>query len=127
MRLMFAVSCLASLALAVPLAGQSQNVGACAKGGPGVARLQALAREHHPEALSVARRGKFAIVAFVFDANCRVLRHTVSERGGERIDLEATLSSLFPGPWHFQTAGIADADANNERGKPWVIWAVVKG
>ena len=127
MRLMFAASFIASLALAAPLAGQSPDAGACAKGGPGIARLQALAREHHPEALSVASRGKFAIVAFVLDAKCRVLRHTVSERGGERIDLEATLTSLFPGPWHFKTAGIADADASNERGKPWVIWAVVKG
>ena len=124
MRFKFAASLLASLSLTLPLAGQNAT-SACAKPRePSITQLQALTRQYHPEALSPSKRGKFAIVAFVFDANCRLLRHTISERSGERIDLEATLASLFPGPWHFQTAGIADADARNEQGRPWVIWAV---
>jgi hypothetical protein len=124
MRFRVAASVLASLTLTIPLVGQ-EATSACAKPRePSIAQLQALTRQYHPEALSAAKRGKFAIVAFVFDANCRVVRHTLSGRGGERIDLDATLASLFPGPWHFQTAGIADADARKEQGRPWVIWAV---
>jgi len=69
------------------------------------------------------------LIGFVLDSQCRVLRHTTGQRAAEKIDLEATLATLFPDVRvkPFVTAGIADARKEHTQGGPWIVWTVVKG
>ena len=137
MRSIFALSALAALMLAGPATAQrTANNGPCttpARPSPErlqalAQRLQALARQYHPEALSPANRHASQLVGLVLDTDCRVLHHTTGKRVAETIDVEATLAVLFPGvrTTPFVVAGIADADVNSPPGGPWIVWAVVK-
>lgn len=98
--------------------------------GPPIEQLQALARQYHPEALTPEKNRAGLIVAFVLDAQCRVLHDTTGQRLSEGIDLVATLRSLFPGVRiePFAAAGIAHANGEDDlvEGRPWIVWAVVK-
>jgi len=105
------------------------EAGPCAApSGPSIERLQDLARLYHPEALSAAKSQAFVLIAFVLNADCRVLQHTTGQRAGEHIDLETTLRSLFPdlGRGPFVPAGIADATTDPAPGRPWIVWTLVQ-
>lgn len=110
--------------------GPSQVSSCTTPEGPPIEQLQALARQYHPEALTPDKNRAGVIVAFVLDSLCRVLHDTTSQRSSDKIDLVATVGSLFPGVRiePFAAAGIAHANAADDpaEGRPWIVWAVVK-
>lgn len=122
------------LALAVPATLMANGLAAqqptsCAVRQPTLDFLQGLARQYHPEALQPDRSSDSLLVVFIMDAQCRVLDHATSRRQGEGIDLEATLTSLFPAariPASVRMAGIVEALRAPGPGTPWVVWAVIR-
>ena len=130
MRSLAPLTILASLAVMGPaIAQRPTSTDLCtATNGPGIRHLQTLARQYHPEALTAAKSHAGVLLGFVLDTQCRVLHHTTGQRHGEKIDLEATLAALFPDVQMkpFVTAGIADASVDHAKGRPWVVWTVVK-
>lgn len=99
-----------------------------APNGPPIERLQALARQYHPEALTRARSRDSVLVAFVLDRQCRALHHTTGRQPSRPQDIETTLASLFPGirMQPFLVAGILFASADTTQGSPQIVWGVPK-
>ena len=131
MRSLASLSILASLTvMAAASAQRPTSTPVCTTThGPGIQRLQTLARQYHPDALTAAKTRAGVLIGFVLDGQCRVLRHTTGQRAAEKIDLEATLAALFPDVQlkPFVTAGIAAASREHTQGGPWIVWTVVKG
>ncbi len=132
MRSILTLSALATLILAAPMPAQHvPSDGPCtAPAGPSPERLQAFARQYHPETLSPANNQASLLVGLVLDADCRLLHHATGRRAADSINVEATLGTLFPGvrTTPFVVAGITDAgpEADQSPGRPWIVWAVVK-
>jgi hypothetical protein len=92
---------------------------------PSGARLEAIVRELHPDALQPTADSSTTIVGVVLDSACTVQRHAVTTWSGGTITPVTTLAEMFPGirAAPFEISGIAQLDGT-ARGRTVVVWAV---
>jgi len=103
---------------------------ACAIVEIGSDRLEAIARQKHPEALVPERRSESVVIGLVFDTNCTLVAHRVGRRSGddefdETAWLGQTLGERYSAP--FLASGISEVAAGGRSGPgtPWIVWGVL--
>jgi hypothetical protein len=90
-------------------------------------RLRDLARRLHPETFSPASRHRAAVVGLLFDAQCALLADAVTQRAGDELTVDTTLTRLFPNVPRgvFPVSGIAEAEGSGPSvGGTWIVWGV---
>jgi len=128
MRLSVSAPLVALAVLAAATAACSRApAGPCAaSNGAPVDRLQALARQSHPEVLSAEESRTSALVGLVLDVQCRVLHDTLGHRPADWKGVDSALATLFPQVRmdRFVAAGILFATADTTAGSPQIVWIV---